>query len=380
VAYDALVEAVSAAARVAPKKSTLPIASCVLLEAAATSNTLLVTATDMYMTQVTLVVPARVRRPGRLVVSARLLSEYLEALGGEGDELLVATSPVRQSLHLVLGRFRARLPTLPAEDFPLMHRPTDGAERTVDGETLKQLAARTVFAALARSPDRAIGNVLVKVSSTMLTIVAADGYRLAHAETATGATGADMSVLVPKDAAEELIALLGGRGSRRAILRQAPDCRLLEIETEAFRMSIRCGAGEFLDYEALLAPAEGKLSMANVRREDLRSVVAAQAAFSGGGGHLELVLRAAGPLEVVSERDIPTDGDSRRSDARVQVDADVNGPRARVSIASRHLREALASLTSERVELHVTRRALLLSDQSGTQHVIAVRIVEANPH
>jgi hypothetical protein len=64
----------------------------------------------------------------------------------------------------------------------------------------------------------------------------------------------------------------------------------------------------------------------------------------------------------------------------VQVDADVNGPRARVSIASRHLREALASLTSERVELHVTRRALLLSDQSGTQHVIAVRIVEANPH
>lgn len=374
VRYDALVEAVSAAARVVPKKkSTLASASCLLLEADASSNALLITSTDVYMLQVTHFLPARVRRSGRIAVPARVLCEYLQALKGEADDVLLATSPTRPWLHLVLGRFRARLATLPAEEFPLVERPLDPVEHTLDGRVLEQLAARTVFAALDRSPDRVIGSVVVKMSETTLTLVAADGYRLAHAEATSDASTGELAVLVPKDAAEELMVLLARNSGANVVLRHAGEegWRVLEIEAEAFRMLIRFhAAGEFPDYVSMLTPSEGTPCVASVRRDELQRVVATQAAFGGDTGRLELVARSAGQLEIGAERDLSIDGQPRRSDARVQVDAEISGPEARVSVRGNHVRDALATLTSELVELRLERQSLVLSDQDGTRHVL----------
>jgi DNA polymerase III sliding clamp (beta) subunit (PCNA family) len=314
-----LLEGVRMAARIAPVKNALPVATCVLLEAKASSNSLDVTATDLHTTDVVYRVPARVRRSGRVAISARRLCEYLEAVDGEADELLLATSPTRLVLHLVIGRFRARFATQPPDELPLMSLLDVVAEYRVDPQLLAQLIKRTAFAALPRTADRTFGNVLVEISDGQLTLVGADGYRLAYAtaEIDSPDTDEDVQLLGPKAAAEELARALAHAGADQLRLRTRADGGQLEVGSDTFQMVTRCLQTTFPDYRSLLDVGTSQCR-AMLTSEELRQAAATQTTFCSPGERLGLSFRPPHELEIESGRALQTgDETSARNNARV---------------------------------------------------------------
>ena len=258
---------------VVERKTTIPILSNFLFEAA--DGTLTITATDLDLSLRTSC-NAKVKKEGSCTIPARKLYDYVKLLPeGEISIKLMENHWVQirsgRSNTKMVGMARANFPAVPA--FP------ESMALKLPAQTLRTLIARTIFAISNEESRYTLNGALLVIKAESLTMVATDGHRLAHIENKAarfaGVTG-EMKTLVPKKAMAELNSLL--QNYEGESIDFAKDDTTLFFRIGPRVMTSRQLTGQFPNYESVL-PKDNNKSIV-VRCEDLTGAIQRVAQFA----------------------------------------------------------------------------------------------------
>ncbi len=195
---------------VVEKRSTIPILSNVLLKAA--DGRLQIAATDLDVTILSSC-PARVSTPGGVTIEAKRLFDIVRSLPEEDVHIAIQEN---NSVQIESGTAKFRLLGLPAEDYPTLPTVDVTGGFTIPLDELKTMVVKVKFAITHEETRFQLNGALLKVLPTKLEMVATDGHRMALINFPSGITGAkgkkgaDLTILIPRKALEEILRLEGG--------------------------------------------------------------------------------------------------------------------------------------------------------------------------
>src|SRR3954468_404131 len=204
--FDLLKE-LTATQGVVERKTTIPILSHFLFEAA--GDRLAITATDLDLGLRTSCA-AKVKKEGSCTIPARKLYDYVRLLpDGDITIKLLENHWVNirsgRSITKMVGMARSNFPALPTF-------PTAGTIK-IPGQVLRTMIAKTIFAISSEESRYTLNGALMVLKPESIIMVATDGHRLAHIENSTakfaGVSG-ELKTLVPKKAMAEINTLLQG--------------------------------------------------------------------------------------------------------------------------------------------------------------------------
>ena len=246
-----IASAVGAASKVVNAHTTVPILSNVLLTA--TDNAIRVRATDLELT-LEHVFPAEISEPGSVTVPAKLFSGYLGNLPPGILEL--AGTPTRASVKWERSNYDFH--ALPPDEYPPLPSSVKGASFAIDGKTLREGVAATIFAASSEEARGAVlMGTLIELAGDKITLVATDGYRLAKWQTTLvrGLDGdATAKYIVPSRALAEAARNLGGAETVE-VSALGPSGNQLAFAAETASIVVRLVDGQYPNY-AQVIPAQ----------------------------------------------------------------------------------------------------------------------------
>jgi len=246
VSQTELLKELTATQGVVERKTTIPILSNFLFEAA--GDRLTITATDLDLSLRTSC-PATVKKEGSCTIPARKLYEYVKLLP-EGQVTIrqmenhwVQIRAGRSNTKMV-GMARANFPALPA--FP------GGSATKLPVAVLKNLIAKTIFSISNEESRYTLNGALMVIKAESIAMVATDGHRLAHIETKANFPGVngELKTLVPRKAMNELKSLLDQTDQES--IEFAKDDSTLFFRIGGRLLTSRQLTGQFPNYEAVL--------------------------------------------------------------------------------------------------------------------------------
>jgi DNA polymerase III subunit beta len=272
VSKSDLLKELTATQGVVERKTTIPILSNFLFEAA--GDKLSITATDLDLSLRT-ACPAKVKKEGSCTVPARKLYDYVKLLG-DGDiglKLLenhwVQIRSGRSNTKMV-GMARANFPALP--QFP--------AESAIQlpAQVLRNLIAKTIFSISNEESRYTLNGALMVLKPESIVMVATDGHRLAPIERTNSkvAVSGELKVLVPKKAMAELSMLLNSTDVDTVDF--ARDESTLFFRIGGRLLTSRQLTGQFPNFEAVL-PRDNNKAVA-VHCDELSAAIQRVAQFA----------------------------------------------------------------------------------------------------
>src|ERR1041384_7495247 len=264
VSKSALLNELTTTQGVVERKTTIPILSNLLVEAR--EGRVTITATDLELS-IRTSCEAKVKKEGAGTIPAKKL------LRTSSSSFFAGTIPAKKLLELVrllpegeikvkllenhwveivsdrkkyklVGMAKENFPALPAMPHTLVKIPA---------AILQSLIAKTKFAISMEESRYTLNGGLLILKPDPLAMVATDGHRLALAETDHKLTGlnAELKVLVPKKAMDEVEKLSGAAGAD-AQIEFAKDESHLFFQVKHRLLISRILTGQFPNYEAVL--------------------------------------------------------------------------------------------------------------------------------
>jgi DNA polymerase-3 subunit beta len=268
-----LLRELTATQGVVERKTTIPILSNYLFEAA--GDKLSLTATDLDLSLRTSCA-VKVKKEGACTIPARKLHDYVKLLPDADITIKLLENhwvSIRcgRSNTKMVGMAKSNFPTLPAF-------PTAGVVK-IPAQVLRNMIAKTGFAIASEESRYTLNGALMVLKPESITMVATDGHRLSHIERAgtkfEGVSG-EMKTLVPKKAMDELKSLL-----------DATDAEEIEFAKDESTLYFRIGnrlltsrqlTGQFPNFEAVL-PKDNTKSIA-VHGDELGQAISRVAQFA----------------------------------------------------------------------------------------------------
>src|SRR5437764_187391 len=339
VSKSDLVRELSLSQGVVEKKTTIPILSNVLLEAADDRVTL--TATDLEL-GIRCSCPARVKKEGSGTVPARKLLDYIRLLP-EGDVNMKFLE--NHWASITSGRSRTRIAGMSRESFPeLPSMPEATAEIPI--KTLAGMITRTAFAISMEESRFTLNGALLLVRPEALTMVATDGHRLAYMQAAPADSGTvekPFRALIPKKAMNELTKLADDAGED-AKASVAGDDNHLFFQIGHRLLITRKLTGNFPDYERVL-PKDHQL-LVTLERNEVRSAIERVAQFADERSRAIRVQFTTGEVRVFSSS-VET-GESEES-----VPSEYSGPDLEIGFNAQYLLDFLRVIPQDHIAIEL---------------------------
>ncbi len=237
------------------RRTTIPILSNVLLEAAGSTVTISATDQEIGVRRGCL---AKVKSPGSITGSARKLYEMVRELP---DGEIVFQSKDNNWIEVKAGKGRFRLVGLDPREFPEMPKATsDGARLAVKvpGETLSQMLDLTSFAISTDETRASLNGILIEgTDDGELRIVATDGHRLAMIDRPIDGATAGSAAIIPRKAVVEIRKILeSGEDDLDLIVGDG----VAYVIRGSVEMSMRLIEGDFPDYNQVVPKKSTKIA------------------------------------------------------------------------------------------------------------------------
>ena len=241
-----LLRELTATQGVVERKTTIPILSNYLFEAA--GDKLSLTATDLDLSLRTSC-NAKVKKEGACTIPARKLYDYVKLLP---DADITIRLLENHWVSIRCGRSNTKMVGMAKSNFPgLPVFPSAGAIK-IPAAVLRSMIAKTGFAIASEESRYTLNGALMVLKPESITMVATDGHRLAHVERSgekfDGVSG-EMKTLIPKKAMDELKSLLD---SDIETIDFAKDESTLFFRVGPRLLTSRQLTGQFPNYEAVL--------------------------------------------------------------------------------------------------------------------------------
>ncbi|UOK71684.1 DNA polymerase III subunit beta [Ancylobacter polymorphus] len=187
-----LARVLGAVSRVVERRNTIPILANVHLSAG--TDTLTARATDLDI-EISASLPATVAKSGETTVDAARLLDFVKRVSGDTIDIGLADD----TLTLKAGRNRAKLPTLPADEYPTLNV---GAFTTEFDLDLADFVAPVAYAQSTEETRYYLNGVYLHSTTDGLIAVATTGHVLAKR------TGADIGTVPASIIPRKAIAVL----------------------------------------------------------------------------------------------------------------------------------------------------------------------------
>ena len=331
-----------------PAKSTLPALSNVLM--ATDQGRLKLAATNLEVA-ISCWIGAKVEEEGSITVPANLLAEFVRSL--PNDRIDVSLSQRTRTVNLHCARFEANIRGIDAEEFPSIPSIGDGFRIAVDAKTLHDSISLVAFAAASDDSRPVLTGVLITFAGDAMTMVAADGFRMAVKTSPLSAPVAqDASIIVPARALREL-----GR-----ILADSEEAVEIAITQNRNQVLFRVGnvelmsrliEGQFPPYERIMPPASPNKVV--VSTGELLNANRTAAIFARDNSNIVRFQFTSGQEGLTPGKVTVSATSAEIGDNFGEIDATIAGQPPQIAFNSRYLDELLRALEkSSQLSLEVT--------------------------
>jgi DNA polymerase III subunit beta len=334
-----LLRELTATQGVVERKTTIPILSNYLLEAA--GDKLSLTATDLDLSLRTSC-SVKVKKEGACTIPARKLHDYVKLLPDADITIRLLENhwvSIRcgRSNTKMVGMARSNFPSLPAF-------PTAGVVK-IPAQALRGLITKTGFAIANEESRYTLNGALMVLKPESITMVATDGHRLAHIERGgekfEGVSG-EMKTLVPKKCMDELKSLL-----------DSTDAEAIEFAKDESTLFFRIGprlltsrqlTGQFPNFEAVL-PKDNNKSI-TLHGEELSAAISRVAQFADERSRAVRLKLEKGELKLSASS-------TETGESEDSLEADYNGDPLTIGFNAAYLLDFLKAVGAGDVKLEL---------------------------
>jgi DNA polymerase III subunit beta len=338
---DTFSEAVSFAVKLLPQRTTLPILSGVLIEAA--ENGLTLSSFD-YEVSAKTDIAAEVDEPGKVLVSGRLLAEIASRLPNEP----VRFSADEGKITVACGTAQFTLPGMPVEEYPTLPQISEESG-VLPAELFSAAIAQVAVAASRDDVTPVITGVQLEVSQGSLSLVATDRYRVAVREidwNAAAGLKEGLTALVPARTLIEIGKTFGHSGSISVGITNSDERELIAFHADKKTVTSLLIKGNFPPVKRLFPEAPDE-NYAVINTAELIEAVR----------RVSLVLEREAALRFTFSIDgltLEAIG-SEQAQASETIDAFLTGSDTVVSLKPAFLLDGLTSVHSEFVRISFTK-------------------------
>lgn len=173
VLQDNLAKAITSVAKAIDSRPSLPVLANVLLEA--DDSRLRIAASNLQMS-ITVWIGAKVDQPGTVTLPAKTFTDLVGRLSKERVDLSLDESTSTMTIRC--GSTVSTIKGIASTEYPPIKQ-SDEAGLAVQGKVLRSMIQQTAFACAKEGNRPILTGVYVSVDKDVLTLAAADGYRLA---------------------------------------------------------------------------------------------------------------------------------------------------------------------------------------------------------
>lgn len=166
--------AVSKAEKITGKNMTLPILSCILIEAK--GNFLILKATNLDL-GIEIKVPAKVKQEGVVAVPGSILNSFLSNLSGDTNLVL---EEKEGNLSVFCSTSQTTIKSHQSDDFPIIPTVTDGQAFEINSKDLVGGLKSVWYSASLSNIKPELSSVYIHSKENGLVFVATDSFRLAE--------------------------------------------------------------------------------------------------------------------------------------------------------------------------------------------------------
>ncbi len=332
--------------RAVATRTTLPITNNVLL--ATEQGQLKLAATNLEMA-VSCWIGAKVGDEGAITVPARLLTEFINSL--PNDKVDISLSPKTKTLGLHCARFEARISGVDAKDFPPIPKVDEGITTKIEVEALRQAINQVVFATASEESRPVLTGVDAQFGGDLLTLAAADGFRLAVYKLAIATPVSQKTeVIIPARTLAELSRLMTDQEEAVEITVNPNKSQAL-FRLKNIELVSQLVQGTFPQYNQLIPQSYSTRAVVDVA-EFLRATKTASIFARDGSGIVRLVIAPGGEL-TPGKMTISARSEEIGDDVG-EIDATVEGEEAKIAFNGKYLTDVLSVLHQAQVALETT--------------------------
>jgi len=320
-----------------PAKSTLPVLNNILL--VTDQGRLKLAATNLEVA-ISCWIGAKVEEEGSITVPASLITEFVRSL--PNDRIDISLSARTKTMNLRCARFDANIRGIDAEEFPTLPSTGDGFKILVDGVTLAESISQVVFAAANDDSRPVLTGVLVTFRGGNMTMVAADGFRMAIKTTPLGSVvQEDISIIVPARALRELGRIVADSEEPVEISVTSNRNQAL-FRTGNVELVSRLIEGQFPPYERIIPPPSPNKVVVSTR--EFLNANRTTSIFARDNSNIVRLQFTPGEEGMTSGKMILTATSAEVGDNVGEIDAVVVGQPPQIAFNSRYLDEMLKVL------------------------------------
>jgi DNA polymerase-3 subunit beta len=332
--------------RAVATRATLPITNNVLL--ATEKSRLKLVATNLEMA-ISCWIGAKVEEEGAITVPARLVTEFISSLPSEKVDITL--SPQTKTLGLKCARFEARISGIDAKDFPPIPKVEGGITTKVEVDALRQGIIQVAFAAATEESRPVLTGVDAKFEGDLLTLAAADGFRLAvYKLPVVEPVSQNTEVIIPARTLFELNRLMAEQEEAVEITANPNKGQAL-FRLKNVELVSQLIQGSFPNYAQLIPQSYTTRAVVSVT-DFLRATKTASIFARDGSGIVRLMIAPGGELTpgklVISARS------EEIGDDVGEIDALVEGAEAKIAFNGKYLTDVLGVLHEAQVAVETT--------------------------
>jgi len=333
--------------RAVATRTTLPITNNVLL--ATDESRLKLVATNLEMA-ISHWIGAKVESEGEITVPARLLTEFVASLPNDRVDLNLASGS--KVVELNCARFEARISGVDAKDFPPIPKVDEGINTRVEVESLRQAITHVVFAVASEESRPVLTGVDARLESDLLTLAAADGFRLAvYKLPLSTPVDEKIEVIIPGRTLAELSRLIGDDEEVIDITINPNKSQAL-FHMKNTELVSQLVQGTFPQYSQLIPQSYNTKVVVGVD-EFLRATRTASIFARDGSGIVRLVATPGGGELAPGKITVSARSEELGDDVG-EIDATVEGEEAKIAFNGKYLTDVLGVLREPQVTLETT--------------------------
>ena len=240
---EKFVKALSKAEKVTGRNITLPILSCVLLEAKDSVLTIKATNLDL---GIEIKLPVKVIKPGSVAVPGSILSNFVSNLNNEKN---ISLEVVDGNLKITTSHSHSTIKAFPIDDFPSIPKVSDATTFTFNTQDLLKGFKYVAYSASNSTIRPVLSSILMYPEDDFVVCVATDSFRLAEKKIKVKKPKEFKQVLIPLKNIPEIIRTLEDTKDEMTVLLNQNQ---IAFVYEDIYITSRVIDGTFPDYRQLI--------------------------------------------------------------------------------------------------------------------------------
>ena len=328
-------DAISKADKITGKNATLPVLSCLVLEAK--ESNLIIRSTNLDL-GIEMTIPVKVHQEGIVAVPSSLFVSYISNIPGED---MVNLESVRGTLLITGNKNETQIKTLSSEDFPNIPKLESEKKFRIRSEDLVLGLKSVFYSASVSSMKPELSSVYLYPDESNVVFVATDSFRLAEKKIKVEKADTFEPVLIPFKNVTEIIRVMDSLSDDVEV---RFDNDQIAFVIGGIYMISRIIDGNFPDYKQIIPKTNS--SEVIVLKQDLIQSLKLSNIFSDNFNQISVKISPEDNIFEIRSKNVDK-GENRNT-----VSATLRGEGLEINFNHKYIVDAFPSISSESITLY----------------------------